>query len=86
MKPTGAEALSEIEAKGGKAYVHVCDVSNHQQIKDLFTSIGAINILVNNAGIAHVGKADNTSEEDFDKIVNVNIKEYTTVCMQQFHN
>ncbi|KUY13852.1 short-chain dehydrogenase [Elizabethkingia miricola] len=70
----GAEALSEIEAKGGKAYVHVCDVSNHQQIKDLFTSIGAINILVNNAGIAHVGKADNTSEEDFDKIVNVNIK------------
>ena len=30
--------------------------------------------MVNNAGIAHVGKADNTSEEDFDKIVNVNIK------------
>ena len=40
----------------------------------MFTSIGTINILVNNAGIAHVGKADNTSEEDFDKIVNVNIK------------
>ncbi len=70
----GAEALSEITAKGGKAYVHVCDVSNHQQVKDLFTGIGSINILVNNAGIAHVGKADNTSEEDFDKIVNVNIK------------
>jgi NADP-dependent 3-hydroxy acid dehydrogenase YdfG len=52
----------------------------------LFTSIGAINILVNNAGIAHVGKADNTSEEDFDKIVNVNIKEFITVYMQLFHN
>ena len=35
---------------------------------------GTIDILVNNAGIAHVGQADNTAEEDFDRVVSVNIK------------
>ncbi|MCJ7932904.1 MAG: SDR family oxidoreductase [Chryseobacterium sp.] len=70
----GSEVLSNIEAKAGKAYIHACDVSNHQHIKDIFMHIGPIHILVNNAGIAHVGKADTTSEEDFDKIVSVNIK------------
>ena len=39
-----------------------------------FETIGAHNILVNNAGISHIGKADNTSEEDFDRVVNVNVK------------
>jgi len=40
----------------------------------IFENIGAINILVNNAGIAHIGKADNTKEEDFDKVMSVNVK------------
>ena len=40
----------------------------------IFESIGVINILVNNAGIAHIGKADNTKEEDFDKVIAVNVK------------
>ena len=40
----------------------------------IFESIGAINILVNNAGIAHIGKADNTKEEDFDRVMSVNVK------------
>src|SRR5699024_3750288 len=53
---------------------HKVDVSNHQEVKSLFDEIGTIDILINNAGIAHVGRADNTSEEDFDKIVSVNIK------------
>ncbi|PWN70488.1 short-chain dehydrogenase [Chryseobacterium phosphatilyticum] len=70
----GDEVLSSIKTSGGKAYIHSCDVSDHQQVKSIFTHIGALHILVNNAGIAHVGKADTTSEEDFDKIVSVNIK------------
>ncbi|AZA84901.1 short-chain dehydrogenase [Chryseobacterium lactis] len=70
----GAEVLSSIENQGGKAFVHASDVSDHQQVKKVFTEIGALHILVNNAGIAHVGKADTTSEEDFDKIISVNIK------------
>ena len=39
-----------------------------------FEKIGNINILVNNAGIAHVGKVETTPEADFDRIMNVNVK------------
>lgn len=70
----GAGVMSSINAGGGKAYIHACDVSRHQAVQEVFARIGTINILVNNAGIAHIGRADNTSEVDFDKIVTVNIK------------
>lgn len=71
---TAAQAVKEIEANGGKAFAYSCDVSNQQKVKDVFTAIGSISILVNCAGIAHVGKADTTSEEDFTKVFNVNVK------------
>lgn len=70
----GDEVLKQITEKGGKGKVHAVDVSNHEEVKTLFNEIGTIHILVNNAGIAHVGRAGNTSEEEFDKIVSVNIK------------
>ena len=73
-----AEAASatvdEITAENGKAFSYTCDVSSQQQVVDTFTKIGKIDILINNAGIAHIGRADNTSEADFDRIYNVNIK------------
>lgn len=70
----GEDVLKEIEAEGGKAKIHACNVADHQGVHHVFEQIGPIDILVNNAGIAHIGKADTTSEEDFDKIVAVNIK------------
>jgi NAD(P)-dependent dehydrogenase (short-subunit alcohol dehydrogenase family) len=33
-----------------------------------------VDILVNSAGISHIGRADNTSESDFDKVYSVNVK------------
>jgi NAD(P)-dependent dehydrogenase (short-subunit alcohol dehydrogenase family) len=68
------QTLNEIEASGGKAFAYSCDVSNQQKVKETFAAIGNINILVNCAGIAHVGTADTTSEEDFARIFNVNVK------------
>jgi 2-keto-3-deoxy-L-fuconate dehydrogenase len=68
------ETVDEITALNGKAFSHTCDVSNQQQVIDTFSKIGKVDILINNAGIAHIGKADNTSEVDFDRICNVNIK------------
>ena len=70
----GVQAVKDIEANGGKAVAHSGDVSNQQTIKEIFAAIGHINILVNCAGIANVGKADTTSEEDFTKVFNVNVK------------
>ncbi|WP_027378517.1 SDR family NAD(P)-dependent oxidoreductase [Chryseobacterium daeguense] len=70
----GQETLEKIQSSGGNAKVYACDVSKQKDVLAVFEKIGAINILINNAGIAHIGKADTTSEEDFDKIYNVNIK------------
>ena len=67
-------AVEEIKANGGKVLSHACNVANQQEVLATFEKIGNINILVNNAGIAHVGKVDTTPEADFDRIMNVNVK------------
>ncbi|MEJ5995742.1 SDR family oxidoreductase [Pedobacter sp. Du54] len=66
--------LEEIELGGNKAFSYACDVSEQEYVINTFCQIGRINILVNNAGIAHVGKADTTLESDFDRVMNVNVK------------
>lgn len=64
----------EIIKENGKVSVHSIDVTDQKSVLSVFEKIGAINILVNNAGIAHIGKAGNTSEADFDKVIQVNVK------------
>jgi len=66
--------VAEIIDDGGKAFGHVCDVSNQGMVKNVFDVIGSLDILVNNAGIAHIGNAGSTSEEDFDRVYKVNVK------------
>ena len=68
------ETAKEIAAAGGTAEPHMADVTNQQAIKLLFEKFGQIDLLVNCAGISNIGKADNTSEEDFDKVFKVNVK------------
>jgi NAD(P)-dependent dehydrogenase (short-subunit alcohol dehydrogenase family) len=65
---------NKIKYEVGKAFAHSCDVTNQSQLKDTFSRIGRIDILVNSAGISHIGKCDSTSEEDFDRIFQVNVK------------
>lgn len=64
----------EIENENGKAVPHACDVTNQQQVKAIFSSIGKIDILVNSAGVSHIGTVETTSEEDFDRLYKVNVK------------
>ena len=66
--------VNEINAAGGVAIAHGCDVTSQQAVVDTFTAIEKLDILVNNAGIAHVGNVEKTSIEDFDRIYNVNVK------------
>jgi NAD(P)-dependent dehydrogenase (short-subunit alcohol dehydrogenase family) len=68
------EAVREIRAEAGRVTAHACDVSRHADVKALMAEIGPFDILVNNAGIAHIGNADNTSEDDFDRVMSVNVK------------
>ena len=67
-------SVEEIKKNDGKVFSYSCNVANQKEVIQTFETIGTHDILVNNAGIAHIGKADTTSEEDFDKIVNVNVK------------
>lgn len=71
------KTVSEIVAAGGSATAYACDVANRQMVLstvgDIQTSTH-IDILINNAGIGHVGNLENTSEEDFDRLYNVNVK------------
>ncbi len=75
LNMTGAdETVAAIASGAGNASSHNCNISEQLQVKQVFAQIGAFDILVNCAGIAHIGKADTTSEEDFEKVYNVNVK------------
>ena len=66
--------VDEISATKGKAIPQVCDVTSQASVKKLFEAIGKVDILVNSAGVSHVGNVENTTEEDFDRLYNVNVK------------
>lgn len=66
-----------INSEGGVAISYKCDVSNAQDVNKVVSKINSnhkVDVLVNNAGIAHVGSIENTTEEDLDRIYQVNIK------------
>ena len=72
------ETAREIASFGGDAFGVFCDVTKQRAVDDAFRSIrdrnGSIDILVNSAGVAHVGTVEQTSEEDFDRVYAVNVK------------
>jgi len=78
-----AATCQQIVAQGGQASVHVCDVTNHADVKAVFAGLfrrERIHILVNNAGVSHIGTVESTSEEDFDRLFRVNVKGFYN-CM-----
>ena len=61
----------------GDIVIHKCDVSDFSEVNKVIgdiTQTEPLHILVNNAGIAHVGNIEQTSEEDLDRLYNVNVK------------
>lgn len=81
----GKATADKIAQEGGSAIQVACDVTNPDSINSALRQtseeLSAPSILVNNAGIAHVGTATNTSEEDFDRIMKVNAKG-AFLCLQ----
>jgi len=76
----------EITSRGGNATVIPADIAKEQDIKTLFKIIkdkfGRLDIVINNAGIGIWGKLVDFSIEDFDKIMNINVRG-TYLCCQQ---
>jgi NAD(P)-dependent dehydrogenase (short-subunit alcohol dehydrogenase family) len=70
-----AEAVvKEIEGAGGKASAVAVDVSDQGKVDAAFAGLGSLDILVNSAGVSHIGTAESTSEADFDRLYKVNVK------------
>ena len=57
-----------------KIMYHQADITDFEVVEQIATRISPIDILINNAGIANVGKVDTTSEADFDRVMDVNVK------------
>ena len=72
------EVKQTIEENGGKASIYKCNVSDfaacEAMIKDIVKEYGHLDILVNNAGITKDGLLMKMSEEDFDKVLDTNLK------------
>jgi 2-keto-3-deoxy-L-fuconate dehydrogenase len=72
------DVAREIEGCGGAALAIACDVTRQLDVQRAFDSVqqrlASLDILVNSAGIAHVGNVEQTSEEDFDRLYAVNVK------------
>jgi NAD(P)-dependent dehydrogenase (short-subunit alcohol dehydrogenase family) len=64
----------EVSQSGGKIKTYACDVTNQKEVNKVFNDIAVVDILVNSAGISHIGNAENTSPEDFERVFNVNVK------------
>jgi NAD(P)-dependent dehydrogenase (short-subunit alcohol dehydrogenase family) len=66
--------VKEIQLEKGKAVAQVCDVTSQSQVKEIFSKSNGVDILVNSAGVSHVGNVENTMEADLDRLYNVNVK------------
>ncbi len=77
-KERAEEVVAEIEKAGGKAEAYGCDVSSFEScqgmIDDVIKKYGCLDILVNNAGITRDGLIMKMKEEDFDAVLNTNLK------------
>ncbi len=78
-----AATCQEISAAGGSASAHLCDVTSQPDVKAMVDQLSRrerIQILINNAGISHIGTVESTAEPDFDRVVRVNVKGFYN-CM-----
>lgn len=73
-----AEAVaSEMKLLGLVVHGHACNVASQEEVNPIIERIGLLgnlDILVNCAGIAHVGNIEKTTEADFEKLFRVNVK------------
>ena len=74
----GEQVVKEIGAAGGQAYFVASDLRDEASARSLAARArelaGQVDILVNNAGIFPFGPTDQTSEQDFDAVIALNVK------------
>jgi NAD(P)-dependent dehydrogenase (short-subunit alcohol dehydrogenase family) len=76
--PSSEETISELRQKGAGVEYFQADVSRRTEVERLISDVvsrfGGIDVLVSNAGIQRFGSATTTTEEEWDEVLNVNLK------------
>ena len=79
-----ASVQSEIEQDGGVATIHVCDLAQAGSITAVIDSVietqGRLDILVNNAGMTRDGLMLRMTDDDFESVINVNLRSVFEAC------
>jgi 3-oxoacyl-[acyl-carrier protein] reductase len=85
---TAKKVKKEIKEKGFDAVAYKGDVSNAEDIKTIFNEIlshyGRVDVLINNAGIVSTKAFLDSNEEDWDHIMNINLKGPFNTCSVVF--
>jgi 2-keto-3-deoxy-L-fuconate dehydrogenase len=71
-------ATDEIAAAGDSAQSITVNISDQQQVRNAVAEVtrqtGSVDILVCSAGVPHIGTAESTTEDDFTRLFNINVK------------
>ena len=74
---SATRVAAEIQSAGGQASVHTADVRDPASVEALaervFAEDGAVDVLHNNAGVGHAGPVDQTSLEEWQRVLGVNL-------------
>jgi NAD(P)-dependent dehydrogenase (short-subunit alcohol dehydrogenase family) len=72
------EVIGEVQKAGGAGLAMECDVTRAREVeravKGTMERFGRLNVLVNNAGMLHVSTVEGISEEEWDRMMTVNVK------------
>lgn len=83
---SGEESAKQLQQQGFEAVFIPCDISKRDQVNALFAQtkahFGSIDVIVNNAGINRDGMLHKLTDEDWDKVIDINLKG-TFNCMQE---
>ena len=78
------ETLRELEKQGSVGLAIVCDVAKAKDaaraVTETAKAFGKLNVLVNNAGVLHAATIEGTSEEQWDKLLTINLKGPFLMC------
>lgn len=87
-KENAEEVVAQIKAAGGEAMAIQCSVADYEacgsMVEEVLSTYGHLDILVNNAGITKDNLVMKISEEDFDAVLNTNLKG-TFNCIKQVY-
>lgn len=82
------EVATEIEARRGRAHAVVCDVTQEEDVvrlvEEAVRRYNGLDIMVNSAGVFHHKELANTTTEEYDQVINTNVKGVYLGCREAF--